>query len=109
MFMYEAVEIVESIPTKIRYRGIIWVPMGSQEAADDKKKKHSKHPVKQPYFLKWLDTIPSGESFNLNDFYSMYPKIKKHGSSRRRLVLIISNLIRDNKIVQVENNVFRKL
>lgn len=97
--MKDEVEILESIPTKIRYKDIVWIPEASL----------SPH-GKQNYFLKWIMTKDVGVVFSINDFYKNHPKHKTDVRCKQRLVKIISDLIKDNVIQQMDNEgEFRRL
>ena len=118
------VEIIEEIkiPTKIKYKGIIWVPESKKEDAKvnninnvskvneiDKVDKNFTTPtekpvkhgnLKKPYIVKWIEKKPVGAVFTLNQFYRLYPKLKKNIVSRKRIDKIINNMIIDNVIEQ---------
>lgn len=87
----EVIEI-ESIPTKIRYKGIIWIPETNNKKVVN---------TKQDYFSKWIDnTKHVGDVFTLDDFYSEYPKHRTDVKCKQRLVKTISRLVKDGKIDQ---------
>lgn len=95
--MNDVIEI-ESIPTKIKYKGIIWIPIGSEKV------NHSKGNVKKSYLVKWIDEKKRfGDVFTLDEFYAEFPKHKKDKGCRDRLVRAISNLIKEEKIRQGNN------
>ena len=125
--MNDEVEIIEAItiPTKIKYKDIIWVPESKKEDAKvdninnvnkvnnvneiDKVDKNFTTPtekpvkpgnLKKPYIVKWIEKKPVGAVFTLNQFYRLYPKLKKNIVSRKRVDKIINNMIIDNVIEQ---------
>ena len=111
--MNNEVEIIEEIkiPTKIKYKGVIWVPESKKECVKVNKinngnkvnnnfmtpvEKHSN--IKKPYIVKWIEQLDVGDVFTLDQFYYKYPKLKKDHVGRKRVDKIIVNLIRDGKI-----------
>ena len=88
--MDEVIEL-ESIPTKISYKGIIWIP----------EKKNKAGSIKQDYFSKWVDnTKHVGDVFTLEDFFKGHPKHRTDVKCKQRLDKTIINLIKEEKIRQ---------
>jgi len=105
---------VESIPTKIKYKGIIWVPeTKNQKTIEEIPKKKTKTVdninnnftipvekrgnVKKPYIVRWIEKKDPGDVFTLDQFYRLYPKLKK-GHGRKRVDKIIISLVQEGKI-----------
>lgn len=115
----EEIEVI-TIPTKIKYKGMIWVPQPTSERTNsytpkNPKTKHVEETninftipvephIKQSYLVKWLNKNRKvGDVFILEDFYKKYPKHKKDVGCRNRIEKIISNLIREDIITQWTN------
>lgn len=95
--MNDEIEILEEIkiPTKIKYKDIIWVP----ESESTKIKQHVDISGKQNYFDKWLrENKQVGDVFLLDEFYKEHPRHKKEVGCKKRLDNIISKLISDGCI-----------
>ena len=109
------VEIIEEIkiPTKIKYKGVIWVPESKKECVKvnkinnvnkidnnftlpTEKPKHGN--LKKPYIVKWIEHFEVGSVFTLNQFYRIYPKLKKSYVGRKNVDKIIVNLVQEGKI-----------
>lgn len=124
--MNEVIEI-ESIPTKIKYKDIIWVPELKNEVKVnkinnvnninkiDKVDKNFTIPterpvkrgtIKKPYIVKWIEKKDSRDVFTLDQFYRVYPKLKKDSASRKRIDKIIISMVADNKIIQMHGGKF---
>ncbi len=99
------VEELESIPTKIKYKGIIWIPL--KEAKINKPGKGGGG--KKNYFLKWFNKKHPGNTFTLEDFFKEYPKHQYDKKCRVRIDKIISELIQDKKIMQINKDQFKVL
>jgi len=123
--MNEVTEI-ESIPTKIKYKGIIWIPESKTNNINnvnnvnkiDKVDKNFNIPtekpirlgnLKKPYIVKWIERFDVGAVFTLDQFYYKYPKLKKHSVGHMRVDKIISDMITDRRIVQLGNDKFKVL
>ena len=124
------IEIIESIPTKIKYKGIIWVPEETNNSNVDNinnvnkvnninkidkvdknfttpTEKLIKHGnIKKPYIVKWIEDRKSGNVFTLDQFYRVYPKLKKNSVSRKRIDKIITDMVTDNKLIQCHGGKF---
>jgi len=100
--MNDVIEL-ESIPTKIKYKGIVWIPENSI------KKNNSKGCVKQNYFSKWMHTKNVGDIVTLEQFYKSYPKHKTDLTYHNRLVSTISKLIDDKTLQQLDKKSFKVL
>jgi len=101
--MNDEIEIIESIPTKIKYKGIIWVPQETDNACNSVR---SRNP-KKPYFVKWVEARKSGDVFTLDQFYTVYPKLKKDCAGRKRIDRIIFEMITDKRIMQLGSERFK--
>ena len=89
---------IESIPTKIEYKGIVWVPASTVKA------NHSKGNVKKSYIVKWVGTKSVGDIFTKDDFYKEYPKHKSDGACKRRVDESMQDMILD-KCITVHDNI----
>jgi len=65
--------------------------------------KQNRTNVKLSYLEKWIKKNPYMEVFTLDQFFKEFPKQKKN----RKLKTNISNLISENKILQLSNNKFK--
>lgn len=109
------VEIIEEIkiPTKIKYKGVIWVPETKKQKTVEEQPKEinninnnftlpiekPKHGnLKKPYIVKWIEKKEMGSVFTLDQFYRLYPKLKKDTVGRKRVDKIIIKLIQEGKI-----------
>ena len=103
--MNEVIEL-ESIPTKIEYKGIIWIPQPtSNETVDYHIPRKSdvvyEHHTKQSYLVKWLQKNKTvGDVFTLDEFFRKYPKHRKDAECRRRIEKIMDGLLKDSIITQ---------
>lgn len=113
--MNEVIEI-ESTPTKIKYKGIIWVPEQKESQRNIKElPKETKIKtnninnnfttpvekrgnIKKPYIIKWIEQLEVGDVFTLDQFYYKYPKIRKDHVGCKRVDKIIVNLVQEGKI-----------
>ena len=125
--MNNEIEIIESIPTKIRYKGIIWVPQETNNSnvnninkvnkvnkidtvnknfttPTEKPIKHGN--IKKPYIVKWIEDRKSGNVFTLDQFYRVYPKLKKDGAGRKRIDKIITGMVTDKTLMQLHGDKF---
>ena len=119
--MNNEIEIIESIPTKIRYKGIIWVHevnkinnvnnVNKIDKVDknftiptEKLIKHGN--IKKHYIVKWIEDKTSGNVFTLDQFYRVYPKLKKNSVGRKRIDKIITGMVTDNKLIQLPDGKF---
>ena len=101
--MDDVIEL-ESIPTKIKYKGIVWIPKSPAKV------NHSSGCIKQNYFIKWInDNKYVGDIFTLDEFYEKHPKHKKERGCRTRLIKTISDLIADKALLQLNDNKFKVL
>lgn len=123
--MNEVIEI-ESIPTKIKYKGFIWVrelkkehvkinnvnkvnTINKSNNINKKVDKNFTTPVKKrgslkkPYLVKWIEKKDPGDVFTLNQFYRLYPKLKKDTVGHVRVDKIIINLVQEGKINHWKN------
>ena len=112
--MNEVVEI-ESIPTKIKYKGIIWIPESKKQCVKVnnvnnnfttpvERPKHGNR--KKPYIVKWIEEKNPKDVFTLDQFYRVYPKLKKDTVGRKRVDKIINGMVASNKIIQLHDDKF---
>lgn len=94
----EVIEI-ESIPTKIKYKGIVWIPEQSKTNYDKKKGN-----PKKPYIIKWVAKKDAGDIFTKDDFFKEFPKHRNDGACKKRIDEAILNMILD-KCIEVHDNV----
>ena len=97
----EKVEVIESIPTKIKYKDIIWIP--ESKRTDCVKKKKQIGNVKKSYIVKWIEEKQVGDVFIKDDFYKLYPRHKKDVACKRRVDEAIQNMILEGCITVHEN------
>lgn len=126
----EVIEI-ESTPTKIKYKGVVWIPEPKEpqripkeipkEIKEIVKKTKTvdnininftmpreKPRVKKPYLVKWLEKSKNiGDVFTLDEFYGKYPKHKKDQNCKKRVDKLIASMIVDKRIIQIGNNRFK--
>ena len=124
------IEIIESIPTKIKYKGTIWVPEETNKSNVDNinnvnkvnninkidkvdknfttpTEKPIKHGnIKKPYIVKWIEDKNPKTVFTLDQFYRVYPKLKKNSVGRKRIDKIITGMVTDNKLIQLPGGKF---
>ena len=73
-------------------------------------RKKTNPPKKKNYFLLYLDTIGVGDTFTLDDFYTLYPNHKNETHCKQRLTKLISELIKKNILIQWKRkDEFKKL
>ena len=94
--MNDVVEELEVEIKKIRYKGIVFVP--EQKKTNSNKSKN----VKKPYIVKWVEKKSVGDVFTKDQFYKLYPKLKKDAVGRRRVDEAIQDMILDGRIEQYE-------
>ena len=99
--MNEDVLIIESKPTKIKYKGIVWVPEVKKIKNIGKNHVGNK---KKPYIVKWVEKKLVGDIFTKDEFYQEHPKIKKEKSRRRRVDEEMQNMIL-NRCITVHDNI----
>ena len=114
--MNEVIEI-ESIPTKIKYKGIVWIPETEEtvrvpEDVDNINinftMPREKLRVKKSYLVKWLENSKNiGDVFTLDEFYGKYPKHKKDPSCKKRVDKLIASMIVDERILQIGKDRFK--
>lgn len=114
--MNEVIEI-ESIPTKIKYKGIVWIPETEKtvrvpEDVDNINinftMPREKPRVKKPYLIKWLESSKNiGDVFTLDEFYGKHPKHKKDVNCKKRIDKIIADMIVDKRILQIGKDRFK--
>jgi len=103
--MTEVIEL-ESIPTKIKYKGIVWIPEQTYDQTDQ----CNNRPSKQNYFVKWLlKNKKVGDIVILADFYKEYPNHERDSLCRHRLKKVLSSMIQDKQLQQHGNNEFKVL
>lgn len=101
----EEVKELESIPTKIEYKGIVWIPMVGENNCNRTWKKKN---IKKNYLVKWIEQNKTpGDVFHLDQFFEKYPKHKSNSSSMDRMEKALSKLIKDNKLLQLEKDTFK--
>lgn len=99
----EELEVIK-IPTKIKYKGIVWIPETGVKSSSS-----IRPPNKQNYFVRWLKTKKPSDIFMLDDFYKKYPKHRKDASCKRRLNKVLSELIDDKILQQLGKDEFKVL
>ncbi len=105
---------IESIPTKIKYKGIVWIPelKNHQTKSVDKVDKNFTTPderpikpgnVKKSYIVKWVGKKDVGDIFTKDDFFKEFPKHKKDVACKRRVDEAILDMIFDQCITVHDN------
>jgi len=100
------VKELESIPTKIEYKGIVWVP---EEKITKKKNTKRIYSQKQPYIKKWVNTLKVGSVFTVDEFWNNHPNHTKDKKGKIIIDRSISELIKDEKILQLNKDEFKVL
>jgi len=94
------VEELESIPTKIKYKGIVWIP--------DKNAKRI-YPQKKPYIKKWVENLKVGYVFTIDEFWNEHPNHTKDKKGKRIIDRSISEMIKERIILQIKAGEFKVL
>ena len=95
--MNEVLEI-ESIPTKIKYKDIVWIPEGTSNKEPD-----SMSAEKMKVWLRLKDI----KDFDLDDVREAFPEWSKYAKSQ--LLFKVNHLIKNNNVQQLHTGEFKVL